>query len=159
MYSVSMSFGGQTSAYRFLSVMNPVESDRHLVLKKISVIGYAGALSLNTVPLIASRITTASGGSVQVASVINKFSTDYPDAAVEIRTANPTVTAGARIYTFAPPLQGVTAGALSPAPQNAAFSEAELKLHPGEGFALHQEAAGLGAQNYSVYVSWVEQPE
>lgn len=159
MYSLNASFGGQTSAYRFVSVMNPVGSGKQLILKKISVIGYAGALSLSTVPLIASRISSVTGGVVQGASAVNKFSTMYPNATAEIRITNPTVVVGARIYSFAPPLQGLTAGALAPTPQTAVFNEAELMLRPGEGFALHQESAGLTAQIYNAYVAWLEQPE
>jgi hypothetical protein len=159
MYSVNTAVGGQTSAYRFVSVMNPSGSGKNLVVRKANVIGYAGVLTLNTVPLVLSRITAASGGSVQAASVVNKFVTSYPNSASEIRMSNPTVTAGAKIFSFAPPFQGLTVGAFAPAPQVVVFGEAELMLVPGEGVAFHQEAAGLAAQLYNIYLSWTEQPQ
>lgn len=158
MYSVSMSFGGQTSAHRFLSVFNPPDSSVRLTLKRLSVIAYASGESLSITPFIASRVSSATGGTQQAASAINKFFGVYEDPSVVIRTDNPTVVAGPRIYSFAPPIQGATPGPFSGTPQTVLFDEGELLMDPGEGFALHQEAAGLVTQNYNVYVAWVEQP-
>ena len=78
--------------------------------------------------------------------------------AAEVRITNPTVTLGPKIFSFAPPLQGLTAGAMSPTPQMAAFGDSDLVLGPGEGFAFHQESAGLAAQQYNIYASWTEAP-
>jgi hypothetical protein len=72
---------------------------------------------------------------------------------------NPTVTAGARIFAFAPPFQGLTVGAFAPSPQAVDFSSTDLVIAPGEGVAFHQEAAGLAAQLYNIYLEWTEQPQ
>lgn len=157
MYSINVQSAGQGSAYRFLAIFNSIDSGFQLMLHEATVTAYSAVSVASTTPLLLSRITASSGGTLQNDSVVNKFTTSYPDTITEVRTANPTVTAGSKIYAFAPPIQGLTIGALSPVPQPVRFVT-ELILEPGEGFAFHQDAAGLTGHQYSIYACWTEQP-
>lgn len=156
MYSVSITATGQASAYRFLSLFNPISSENELLLTEASVVAFASSSASSDNPLLLVRTTAASAGSLQAASVINKCITTYPDSAAELRITNPTVTAGARIFSFGPPSQGLTATAYSPAQQTIEFTD-QIYLLPGEGVTFLQEAAGDTDHRYNLYLHWVEQ--
>lgn len=157
MYSFNLTTAGQASTYRFLAVFNPIESGKQLMVHQATVTGYATVTVGSATPVTLSRITSSTSGSLQAASDINKFVSTYPDSITEVRTGNPTVTTGPRIYSFAPPVQGLTIGALSPNPQSVKF-KTELIISPGEGFAFHQTTSGLAGHQYAIYACWVEQP-
>lgn len=158
MYSASFSFAGQASAYRFVALMNPANSGKNIIFEEASVLAYASVSVISNTALSLYRITSATGGSVQSDSIVNKFQTAYPNPTMELRTANPTVVTGARLFAFAPPVQGLTVGALSPSPQTVMFNHVELVLAQGEGVAFLQEAAGLTGHQYNIYSRWTEQP-
>ena len=157
MYSLSFATSGQASAYRFLAVFNPLSSTREITINKASCIGYASVVTTNNTPLLLTRITTSTSGSLQSSSIINKCMSEYSDSAVEVRTTNPTVTTGATVFSFAPPIQGLTVTSFSPVPQWIEFDE-HMHLEPGEGVCFQQGAAGLTAQQYTLYLAWLESP-
>lgn len=157
MYNISMTFNGQGAAHRFCSVFNPSGSGMEVLIGEACVIPYASTSASSDTPFLLSRITTATGGTLQAASVINKCMTTYPDSVAEVRTVNPTVTAGARIFSFSPPSQGLTAVAFAPA-QQIFHPMDHIHLMPGEGVSFLQEAGGDTDHKYNAYLYWMEQP-
>ena len=159
MYNHSIRVSGQTSAYRFCALFNPVGSGMQMVLRRITVTPYATASSLSSTPLLLSRITSSTGGVLMDAGDVNKFDNTYPDTAVEMRMNNPTVTLAQEVYSFAPPIQALTVSGYAPVLQAAEFPEewGRFVLAEGEGVAYHQTTGGLTSHVYAMTAFWSEQ--
>lgn len=165
MYSFNLaSNNGQSSAYVFCSLFNPVGSGKSVTLHQVQVTPYATATSTSAVSTQLVRITAASGGTLTYdpASPTNdvvKLRTSDPDAAVEIRTGDPAVTADGVIGRFAPPVQGLTAGAYAPGQQSMSFLADQwgvFTLAEGEGVAFRQTGSGDTDQRWPFTIAWSE---
>ena len=159
MYNHSIRVNGQTSAYRFCALFNPVGSGMQMVIRRITVTPYASTSALSSTPLLVSRITSSTDGVLMDAGDINKLETIYPDTAAEMRMGNPTVTLTQEVCSFGPPVQGATATGYAPAMQSFEFPEewGRFVLAEGEGIAYHQTTGGLTSHVYAMTAFWSEQ--
>lgn len=165
MYCFNLSsINGQTTAYVFCSLFNPVGSGKTVFLQQVQVTPYAVATSDSATSAQLVRITAASGGTLTYDSAnptndIVKLRTGHPNSVVEIRTANPTITAGGVIGRFGPPIQAATATSYAPVQQEMSFLADQwgiFSLEPGEGIAFRQTAAGDADQRWPFTVAWSE---
>lgn len=150
---------GQTAGtYNFLSLMNPSGSGMHVRMEHAQMANYAVAVSSVATPFLLSRITAASGGTLEAASGICKFRTSDPNTVGQVRTGNPSVTLGAPLWNFTPPFQLSTPGALSAVVQAVTFPENwdRITLDPGEGLVFHQTDVGDTDQRINLILAWSE---
>lgn len=151
---------GVAAANRFLSVFNPAASGKRLYLLRLAVISYSIAVSLTRNSLRLTRITAASGGALQAASVINKFRTGFSNPVAEVRITNPTVTLTAEIDAFPPNQLATVAGTTGVDRQVADFTSllmhSRMEFLEGEGWAVHQTIAGDTDQTYVIVPTWSE---
>jgi hypothetical protein len=160
MYSFSLpDTSGQTTAWNFCALFNPEDSGVVLVLHSIQVIPYAAGEATSTTATRVNRITTSSDGTLQNASAINKFQTSYPDSASEVRTMNPSVTLGAEVGRYAPPVQGSTVTGFSGTQQEMQIMRdwGLFTLDEGEGIVFRQAGGGDTDHRYNFILVWGEQ--
>lgn len=166
MYSFNLaSINGQASAYVFCSLFNPSGSGKTVLLQQVQVTPYAATDSTVLVSTQLARITAASGGTLTYdpaapTNDVVKLQTSHPDSVVEIRTANPTVTAGGVIGRFAPPIQqSLTSGTYTPSQQEISFAADQwglFTLEEGEGVAFRQTSAGSTNHRWPFTIAWSE---
>lgn len=144
---------GVVAANTFVTLFNPVGSGKTVVVSSATVSAYvAGGGNTQKASLIGVRVTTATGGTLQAASTINKLRTSYANPVAEVRTANPTITAGANVVAFPPPIGTDTA---SNSERVVASTGTSLVLVAGEGIAF-RTAAGDTDENFDISFSWSE---
>lgn len=145
---------GVVAANNYVSLFNPVGSGKNIITFSTSVSSYitgGGSTSKNS--MIVSRITTATVGTLQAASAINKFSTSFANPVAEVRTGNPTVTLGAQVLAFPPPVTNDTAIVSERVVGSGATGP--IVLAPGEG-VVFGTAAGDTDQNWNISFAWGE---
>ena len=143
---------GVVAANNFLSVFNPLGSGKNVyaILSNVSRYSISGATSPNSMSIF--RITAASAGTLQAASTIAKGNTSQANTIVEVRTGNPTVTLGAELVSYGPPI------ATNSAPnsdQVAGNPVIPFILAPGEGL-VYRTAAGDTDQLWNLSQYWAE---
>lgn len=144
---------GVVAANTFVTIFNPVGSGKTLIVLSATVSAYVtGGGNTTKASLLATRITTATVGTLQAASALNKFRTSYPNAVGEVRTGNPTITPGANAVAFPPPVGTDTA---TNNERIVASPSASLTLAPGEGIAF-RTAAGDTDENFNIAFTWGE---
>lgn len=144
---------GVVAANNFVSLFNPIGSGKSVAVFSATVSSYvAGGGNTSKNSMIGSRITAASGGSLQAASAINKARTSFANPVAEVRTGNPTVTVGANIVAFPPPIGTDTA---STSERIVAVTGAAVILVPGEGIVF-RTAAGDTDENFNIAFTWGE---
>jgi|SRR5678816_4273645 len=144
---------GVVAANVFVSAFNPVGSGKVMTLIGATISSYvtSGGAS-SRISLVGSRITAASGGSLQAASAITKFKSSYANSIAEVRIGNPTITLGNGIIAFPPPVGANTAYIND---RITASPGAGITLAPGEGVAF-RTSAGEITQTFNIAFSWVE---
>lgn len=147
---------GVVAANNFLSVFNPLGSGKSLVFLQAEIVVYAIGGTGGTESLVATRITSASGGSLVLASQVNRFLTGHPNPVAQVRTGNPSVTVDAAfpidLNAWAPPQTTGQGG-------NIAFTTQA----PGDGFIcvpgqgiVFSTASGDTDQRWKINTIWAE---
>ncbi len=137
----------------YVSIFNPLASGRNVQLTSTTVSAYVTAGGNTTkASLLLTRTTAASGGVLQAVSAINKGRTSFPNPVAEIRTGNPTVTLGAEIVAFPPPIGTDTATIND---RIVAVNGGAIVLVPGEG-AVYRMTAGDTDENFNIAFTWSE---
>lgn len=153
---VLVDVAGVAAAQNFLCVMNQAGSGDTLELQAVWVHAYSVAVSATKNSIRLTRVTTCTVGTLQAAAAINKFRSAFANATAEVRTGNPTVTAGAEVIAWAPN-ENVTAAGTTAAGQAAEWNPSQsFVLLPGEGVVLRQTIAGTTAQTYVLRIAWAE---
>ncbi len=156
---------GSTSAnYVYFSVFNPVGSGKNILITHLFIRNNAvGTATYQSLTL--RRITAASGGTLTAASDIPKKNTYSASAIAEVRYAGAAVTyangVNSRIMSVVEPgaagsLNGFKELEFNGAVNDSTNGTIPLILHPGEGVALYQEAAGSTNQRITLLVEWDE---
>lgn len=147
---------GVVAANTFLTVFNPVGSGKTVSFSAAFISTAATAASGATAPMRGYRISAApTGGVVQGAATIAKFSNVTPDTVVEVRLGNPTVTLEAPLWNTPPAVtSGVGGGQFVHAVDTPAGSP-PFVLAPGEGIAIHTTAGDVD-QVWNITVVWAE---
>ena len=151
---------GVTTPNTFITLFNPANSGKTMLLGGAFVSTVNSASSSATAPMRGYRIFAApTGGTVQTttggSSVVGKFSSIYPDTGMEVRTGNPSVTLGPALWNTPPQVtNGVGGGAfvhiIDVPPGAGSFSCA-----PGEGVAVNN-AGGTTGQVWNISIAWAE---
>lgn len=157
-YTTSFSgVAGQTAAtYNFLSLFNPNGNTKIVTIQASFIIPWATAATTTTNSMETFRTTAASGGTLQVASTISKFTTASPDSTVEIRTANPTVTTTGVTLGGIPPAITSSGSGLSGLGNISIPVGSTFVLLPGQGVCMRQVIAGDADQLWNLGYIWSE---
>lgn len=150
-YRYSMHDHGTVAARVFLVITNPVGSGKivEMMVNRVATAA-AGAVS-GQPPLIMSRASAVSGGTlINNSTAIMEFDTSLPVSGVEIRTDNPTATAGASCATFHS-VESTGAG------QGAVIESDEtgMLLREGESM-MYATASGDVDQHFVIEIEWAE---
>ena len=146
----------QAAGYNYISLFNPVGSNKVGVIAGIIVSHSLFTSSSVAAPLRGWRTTAASGGTLRTvaANEIAKVQTIYPDPVCEIRTGNPTCTRTAPLFNSPPPIQD-KANWLHEI--NLPTGLLPFTIRPGEGIVLRAES-GIGqSADWNMTVVWAEQ--
>lgn len=154
-YSRAMTTG-VVAANNFLSLENPVGSNRTLVIGGVFISSViVGDITATVDPMRGWLATAISGGTVEGAAAIGKTRSNMPTPTGVIRINNPTATLGASWFN-SPPVLG-TAKQASPFVHQvpATVLAGSLQLLPGEGTVIRTET-GDTDQRWNVSIAWSE---
>ena len=144
---------GVAAANTFLSVFNPITSNKLVIFFQAEITAYAVAASGGGDSLVAYRITAASGGTEILPAQVNRFLTTEDDPQAQVRVGNPTVTiTGLGLNSWQPPQTTGVGGATAATTQ--APGEGFVCL-PGQGIAF-RTASGDTDQRWKVNAIWAE---
>lgn len=147
---------GVAAAHNFLSLANPIGSNRTLVIAGVFISSViVGDIVATVDPMRGYFATAVSGGTLEGVAAIGKVRSNMPNPVGEIRIANPTATLGAAWFN-SPPLLG-TAKTASPFVHQvpATLLAGSLQLLPGEGTVIRTES-GDTDQRWNVSIAWNE---
>jgi len=146
---------GVVAANNFMSVFNPVGSNRVVIVLQLYVNCYSTNAATSPNSLTAYRTSATSGGTLIAASTVNRFITAETDPVCVVRTANPAATTVGLVLVGVPPVistgSGSGASATSPSPG------ASFVMIPGEGIVVGT-AAGDTDQTWNISLVWGERP-
>lgn len=143
---------GVTTAYNWISLFNPNGSGIIVAVRQLVIIVGCVAASL-MIDHRCQRTTAASGGTLVSPAALVKHDTTFPDPKVEVRIANPTVTAVGDFLSFAVQL---TAGNVLPFVVIPYRVGEEIILREGQGINVRQMAAGDADQRLHINLMWEE---
>lgn len=147
---------GVVAANSFVSLFNPVASDRLIIVGGVFISAVANAASASTAPMRAIRINSASGGTLHPVTDIGKFITARPDPVAEVRTGNPAVgMLDAQLLNAPPP---TSTGAFSSGNVNQITVPpgfGGFTLAAGEGIVLRTGSGDI-AQRWNISIVWGE---
>lgn len=147
---------GVVAANNFLSLENPVGSNRTIVIAGVFISSViVGDITATVDPMRGWFATAISGGTVEASSTIGKVRSNMPNPTGVIRINNPTATLGASWFN-SPPVLG-TAKQASPFVHQvpATLLAGSLQLLPGEGTVIRTES-GDTDQRWNVSIAWNE---
>ena len=144
---------GVVAANNYVSLFNPVGSGKAISVFSATVSSYlvTGGTNIRA-SLLATRVTSASGGTLLPASSIAKSRTSYANSAAEVRINNPTVTFTSNVIAFPPPVGADTAGSSD---RVVAATGASVVCAPGEGLAFHTASGDIN-QTWNISFAWGE---
>lgn len=153
---------GVVGVVRFISLFNPANSRKVLILLSVEVEQWSNIASTADNALLLARITAQSGG--VPASGVNKWVTASSNPVAQILTNNPTVTiipnSTVPIASWGPNQTIVASGPTAVARRvfdpNPNRQRGEFLLVPGEGVVLHQSVIGDVDQRYNMTLVWAE---
>lgn len=145
---------GVVAANNWISLFNPVGSGRSVLFGGAFISSTAAGATSVTAPMRGLRVSTATGGTLQLAAAIAKFNSANPDAVAEVRTGNPTVTLGAAIFN-SPPTISASVGSTAVHAVAVPPAAGPFVLAPGEGVVLRTES-GDTDQRWNLSIVWVE---
>lgn len=141
------------TAHNYISLFNPVGSGKLLLVGGIFISSTLLTSSSITSSLRGWRTTAASGGTLQLDSVMTKAQMQFPDPVGEVRTGNPTVTLTTAFFNSPAPITDKAAPVhiVTVPPGTAPFS-----IPTGNGIVLRTEAGiGVGA-TWNLSIAWAE---
>lgn len=147
---------GVAAANNFLSLANPLGSNRQLVIAGVFISSViVGDITATVDPMRGWLATLISGGTLEGTATIGKIRSNMPDPVGEIRINNPAATLGASWFN-SPPVLGVAKQA-SPFVHQvpATLLAGSLQLAPGEGTVIRTET-GDTDQRWNVSIAWNE---
>lgn len=147
---------GVVAANNFLSIVNPVGSGKTIIFLGTFISTYvASGASATRNSLTGKLCGVATGGTVVSNTQFAKFSSGMINSAADVRTGNPTVTAGANVFN-SPPAIGTTASQfVHSVGAGGSTASGPLTLAPGEGLVIGT-AAGNTSQTWNISVVWGE---
>lgn len=153
-YRFTMTASGVVAANNFLTITNPAASGLKFVLLGLRVrCNAVGAVSAMP-PMILSRASAVSGGSLVTNSTgVAHFRTAGPESAAEVRTGNPTATAGQPVLS-ASSIESTGAGTAA-ASDFSDIADDDFELLEGES-VLFRTASGDVDQRWLIGISWKE---
>lgn len=162
MYSFTIpDVAGVAAANNFVCLFNVAASTDTLVLYSVSVNMYSNVAAATNNSILLTRVTSCTVGTLQAAAAINKYTTSAANATAEVRTGNPTVTAGAEVYAWGPNHVITAAGTTSADERDWRPIDLQVKgsrfyLRASEGVVVRQTAAGDTDQRLSITITWAE---
>lgn len=146
---------GAVAANNFLSILNPVGSNKTMIFSQFLCFPYASGATSVLDNMEVWRISAASSGTQVSAGSISKFDTLQPNTVADVRTGNPTVTLVGTIPVLAIP-PAVTTGLGVGSSSTVLAPDGDLFVcHPGEGLVA-RTPAGSVSQIWSLGFTWVE---
>lgn len=130
---------GVAASNNYISLFNPIGSGKTMYLNGAFISSAVTGGTTAVQPMRGLRVTTATGGVLQATSAICKFQTSAPNPVMEVRTGNPTVTAGAPFFS-SPPAISATVG--STVVHAITFTN-RFSFVPGEGVVLQCTASDV----------------
>jgi hypothetical protein len=147
---------GVVAANNYMTLVNPVGSGRIVVVLGVFISCYVAAGSSNARNSMQGQVATAvSAGTLVIPANIAKFQSGMPNAVAEVRTGNPTATAGANIFNSPPPINSAAGQYVHSVGYGAATSSGAYTLLPGEGVVL-RTVTGNVAQTWNISIEWGE---
>jgi hypothetical protein len=146
---------GTVASNNIATLFNPVGSGKIIVVGGAFISTAAGAASSSTVPLRGMRITAHSAGTLQANSTYAKFDSTIPNSIAEVRTGNPTITAGSFLWNTPPAVTSGMGGGQFVHIVTAPGATGILNLREGEGICA-QVASGTTAQVWNISYAWAE---
>lgn len=148
-------FAGVAAANNFATLFNPVGSGKLISFGGAFVSMVTSAAASATAPMRGVRITAHSGGSLIASSAFGKFDSTYPNSIAEIRTGNPTITAGSFLWNTPPAVTTGAGGGQFIHTVNVPPGVGPFLLREGEGVCV-QTAAGDTDQVWNISFAWAE---
>lgn len=147
---------GVVAANTFMTLFNPVGSGKKLYYLGAYISTYvASGASATRESMQGHAITAASGGTLVGAASIFKLDSTYGASAAEVRTGNPTITAGPNLFN-SPPAIGTTVGQYVHAVGSGLLPiGGPVTFRPGEGFCLMTDAGNVN-QTWNLSIVWAE---
>lgn len=143
---------GTVAANTYLSVFNPVGSNKlHIALSLVTA-NYSVNSVTGSVSMLANRNSAASGGTLVAANTVTKFVGSMPDSSAEVRIGNPTTTTLGLPLIAIPPAFGT--GAQSPTTSGGP-SGASFVMTPGQGIQFAVPAGDVD-QRWDILYIWAE---
>lgn len=147
---------GVVAANNFMTLVNPAASRKVIVVLGLFVSCYvASGSSSARFSMQGQAATAVSGGTLQSVSSFAKFLSTMPASIAEVRTGNPTATAGNNIFNSPPPINTSAGQYVHSVGYGAATSGGAYTLLPGEGIVI-RTAGGNVAQTWNVSLVWGE---
>jgi hypothetical protein len=147
---------GVVAANNYMTLVNPVGSGKVIIVLGAFVSTYvASGASTTRNSLQGQQCGVATGGTVAGAAAIAKFASIMPASIADVRTGNPTVTAGANVFNSPPPINTTTSQFVHSVGAGASTASGPLTLAPGEGFVI-RTAAGNTSQTWNISIVWGE---
>lgn len=147
---------GVVAANNHLTLFNPAGSGKTIALAGVFVSSIIVAdIGVAIRSMRGYRITAASGGTLEAASVIGKWQTSMPAPIAEVRFGNVTATLGPALFN-SPPTIGASKGSspfVHAIPVPTALGT--FTLMEGEGIALRTEAGDIDTL-WNLSVAWAE---
>lgn len=146
---------GVVAANNFITLVNPVANTKTIVILGVFISCYIASGSSNArASMTGNAATAVSGGTLTAASAVAKFRSSDPAPTAEVRTGNPTATAGNVIFNSPPPI--TTNGQyVHSVGYGAATSTGAYTILPGEGIVI-KTASGNTSQTWNVSIVWGE---
>ena len=148
-------FAGVVAANNFATLFNPVGSGKLISFGGAFVSMVTGAAASATAPMRGLRITAHSGGSLAGAASYGKFDSNYPTSIAEVRTGNPTITAGSFLWNTPPAVTTGAGGGQFIHTVNVPPGVGPFTLREGEGVAV-QTSVGDTDQVWNISFAWAE---
>lgn len=152
-YRYTAAFNGVAAANNFLTIANPSASAIKVCFDRIHVRSNAAGEATGQPPMIISLASSISGGSLVTNSTgVARLRSAFPTAQAQIRTTNPTATAGAPVYT----IRSVESSGAGTGP-GVEFDGLHpfFCLEPGEGIVF-RTASGDTDQRWVIGIMWQE---
>lgn len=138
----------------YVSLFNPVGSQKIGILSSV----FLSSTLTNPSSIVTSmrgwRITSATGGTAVANTEFARLQTHWPEATLQVRIGNPTVTLARALFNSPAP---VSARSSSVHAVELPAGSPPVLLYPGEGFCLRSVSQSTDAA-WNITLAWAEGP-
>lgn len=147
---------GVVAANNFMTLVNPVGSGKRFIYLGSYISTYVtGGASTTRNSMQLRQCGVASAGTVVAASNFVELDTTFPASVADVRTGNPTVTAGNNIANSPPPIGTTTGQYVHAVGLGFGSVGGGYVIRPGEG-VVFQTAVGNTSQTWNISIGWAE---